>query len=101
MPEVGSAPASRGLLLRQKNATLRSTLCCRSHGRRVGRGHFIEVLKVTIEDRPTDKVPENFGQQQIGNGAQLIAGGRMAGDIDTQSTQLLNEPPYFGTAGRK
>ena len=45
---------------------------------------------------PRSKRPQNFGQQQIRNRAQLISGRRMSGHIHTQAAQLLNQPPDFG-----
>src|SRR5262249_20741612 len=38
---------------------------------------------------------QKIRQQQVRNSPQLVAGSRMAGNIDIQAAQLLNESPNF------
>ena len=57
-------------------------------------------MNLGIEDGAANQRPEDFGQQEIRHGLELISGGRMSGNIDTEAAQLLNQSPDFGTIGR-
>src|SRR5271156_4199546 len=57
-------------------------------------------MDLVVEDCAAKQRGEDFRQQEIRDGLELISGGRMAGDIHTEAAQLLNETPDFGTIGR-
>ena len=53
-----------------------------------------------VEDGSAQQRAQNFRQEQIRDRAQLISGCGMAGHIDAETAQLLDQPPDFGPAGR-
>jgi hypothetical protein len=53
------------------------------------------VVKMLVEDGAAQKRAEDFWQQQVRDGAQLISGGGVAGDIDTKAAKLLDQTPDF------
>src|ERR1700690_1050758 len=101
MPGVVAASASRELLFRQKYAAFGRSLGCSVHGLGIGRADFIIVMNLLCEDRSFHERGNHFREQQVGDGAQSIAGGGMSGDIDAQPAQLLNQTPDFGPGGAK
>src|SRR5258708_9427975 len=98
MPFVSASSTAGQLLLRQKHASLGRTLGRRLHGLGVGRSDFVVVMKVLREDRAFYQRRQNLRQEQVGHGAQLIAGCGVPGNVDAESTQLLDQAPYDGAA---
>src|ERR1700677_1101060 len=95
----GSAAASSRLLLRHKDATLRSACARGFHGSRVGRSNLVVVMNVLAEKCPLQLRSQHIRQQQVGHRLQAVPGRRMASDIDSKITELLNQAPNFGTVG--
>ena len=58
-------------------------------------------MQMRREDRALHERRENFRKQQIGHGAELVAGGGVAFDFHAQRTQLLDEAPDLGARNVK
>ena len=56
-------------------------------------------MKASVEDRTAQQRPENLRQKQVWNRPKLIATRRVAGNIYTQTAQLLNQSPHLGASG--
>ena len=53
-----------------------------------------------VEDGSAQQRPQNFRQEQIRDGSQLVSGCGMARNVDSQRAQLLDQAPNFRAAGR-
>jgi len=51
-----------------------------------------------LKDCSFNKRSQHIRQQQVGNSAKLITGGRMPGDLNAERPKLLNETPDLRTA---
>lgn len=95
MPRVCAASAPSSLLFRNKDAAL-GRACGRSFHRRDIRGpDFVIVMNVIGKDSAFHQRIQRVAKQEIRNGTQPISSCRMAGDIDAECAQLLDQPPNF------
>ena len=97
MPGI-SAPSSTGeLFVREKDTSLRCARRCCFQRRRV-RGVDLVVVVNVLTDCSFNKRSEHIRQQQVGNSAKLITGGRMPRDLNAEGPKLLNETPDLRAA---
>ena len=101
MPRSVRRGRGQPMLFGQKYAALGSAVRSGIHRFGVGGADFVVVVNVACRRKIVlfTQRRDHLRQQQIGHGAQLVAGCGMAGDIHAQPAQLLNQPPYLGPAG--
>jgi hypothetical protein len=56
------------------------------------------VLNAVTKRTPAQHGRENFGEEKIRDFLQLIAGCGVAGDVNSQTTELLDQAPDFRAA---
>ena len=105
MPAVlASSPAGK-LLFGEKNTALGRAFGGQSHGLGIGGADSVIVMnllaRIGPENGALQRGCQHLRQQQVGDGAQLVARCRMSRNIDAQRSQLLDEPPHFRAAGPK
>src|SRR5260370_12213855 len=97
MPVVSTASASRGLFLGKKHAAVGLAFRSRLHGCCVGGTDLEVMMDAAAKARASQHGLQNVRQKQVRNFLQTISGGRMPGDADAQTAQLLDETPHRGT----
>ena len=96
---VGAPSAPGGLLFGEQDGAFGRAGCGRFHRRSVRGIDLVVVQDRAPENCPVEKRGDDVGKQQVRNCAQLVSGGRMARDVNTQAAKLLDQTPDFGTSG--
>ncbi len=94
-PAIGAATASGSLLLGEEDRAFGRAGGGGVHGSGVGRVDFVIVLDVFGEDRVFYERRDDVREKEIGDGAELITGGGVSGDVNAELAELLDEAPDF------